>query len=44
MSAVMSQVGSCLGTAMRRVIDPYVALPDVEIPPGRWLTPVPASR
>jgi len=40
----MSNVGSCLGKAVgsvsrvvRRQIDPYVALPDVEIPAGRWL-------
>ena len=35
--SVMSRVGSCLGTAVRKQLDPYVALPDVEIPPGRWL-------
>jgi pimeloyl-ACP methyl ester carboxylesterase len=34
---VTSKVTSCLGRAARRVIDPYVALPDVEIPEGRWL-------
>jgi 3-oxoadipate enol-lactonase len=48
---VTSKVTSCLGGAVRRVIDPYVALPDVEIPEGRslslpdrgrtWLTELP---
>src|SRR3954464_11666394 len=35
--SVLSSVGSCLGTAVRKQLDPYVALPDVEIPQGRWL-------
>jgi len=34
---VTSQAGSRLGTAVRGVLDPYVDLPDVEIPAGRWL-------
>jgi 3-oxoadipate enol-lactonase len=37
MSRVTSRMGNCLGAAVRRGIDPHVALPDVEIPTGRWL-------
>jgi 3-oxoadipate enol-lactonase len=33
----MSKVGSCLGRALRSQLDNHVALPDVEIPDGRWL-------
>src|SRR3954465_15384656 len=35
--SVMPRVGSWLGAAVRKQLDPYVALPDVEIPQGRWL-------
>jgi 3-oxoadipate enol-lactonase len=35
---VISKVASCVGTVLRRAIDPYVALPDVQVPAGRWLT------
>ena len=44
----MSNVESCLGRPavlggpLREQIDPYVALPDVEIPEGRWLRAPPA--
>src|SRR3954468_11832089 len=33
----VSKLVSCLGRTVRQQLDPYVALPDVEIPPGRWL-------
>src|SRR5436190_9051986 len=33
----MSKLGSCLGRAVRSRLDRHVALPNVEIPPGRWL-------
>ncbi len=37
MSTVMSKVARCVSGAVRRQLDPYAALPDVEIPEGRWL-------
>lgn len=33
----MSNVASCVGKTIRKQLDPFVALPDVEIPEGRWL-------
>src|SRR3954452_22466791 len=41
MSKLLSQlgqsVGQTVGRAVRSQLDPHVALPDVEIPEGRWL-------
>src|SRR4051794_24723609 len=37
MPKLVSQLAQSVGSVVRSQLDPYVALPDVTIPPGRWL-------